>query len=522
MVRDSYKWQVLSVVVLGSFMSILYTTVITIALPRIMTNFNAGIDRGQLVVSIYFLALALVIPTTGFLSDRLGTKRVYTVSVAGFTLGSLLCGLAWDINSLIVFRFLQGFTGGIILPLGRAMIFQAVPRQEIGFVMSIFAIPIMLAPIFGPVIGGFLVETASWRLIFYISLPVGIPAIILAGLLLRESERTEGLPFDYKGFILGGIGFSTALFALTRVAQDGWSGANVVALFAVSATALIAWVFVELREEVPLLDLRVFRNVLFAQASSVYLMLIFVVFSVMFLLPVFLQDVRGLSPMATGLLMMPGAVATALVMPISGRIYDKFGPRPLVVPGLILWSYSLFQLHSVDLSTSDATLINIFVMRGVSLGLIAMPIMNLALSVVRRGQVVRASALTACLRQVLSAFGTAIFATILISRQGFHFSGLAQTVTPDSLMAVQVLSGMERAAGQFGTSDALAQDTAIQILDGLVDRQAAVQAFADVFLIAAILVFVTILPALFLRRPSQEREEEQPMRSAGVEPQPAD
>ena len=517
-----YKWLVLIVVVIGTFMSFLYTTMISIALPSIMTDFSAGVDSGQLILSIYFLALALVIPTTGFLSDRFGTKRVYTLSTVGFTVGSLLCGLAWDINSLIVFRFLQGFTGGMIMPLGRAMLFQAVPRREIGFVMSIFGIPILLAPIFGPVIGGYLVETTGWRVMFYINLPVGVLGILLAALLLRESERIQGFPFDYKGFILGGIGFSTTLFALTRVTQDGWGGANVVALFAVSATALIAWVFVELTEEVPLLDLRVFRNMLFTQATIVFLMLMLVAFSMMFLLPVFLQDVRGLSPIGTALIMMPGTVAMAGVMMLGGRVYDKFGPRPLVVPGLLLWGYSLFQLHNVSLSTSDTTLVYIFILRGVSMGFIGMPVMTLALSAVPRDQVVRASALSAALGQVLPAFGTAAFATILIARQGFHFNSLSQTVTPDSLAAMQVLSGLERAVGQFGAADALVQQTAIQILSGLVDLQASMQAFGDVFLIAAILAFVTVLPGLFLRRPRLEQEEAQPARATGAAPQPAD
>ena len=504
MFRLAYHWRVLIVAILGYFMVVLDTTIVNIALPRIMTTFNAGVDRAQLVITGYLIALALVIPTTGFLSDRFGTKRVFTVTIAGFTLGSALCGLSWNINSLIFFRILQGLAGGMIQPLGMALIFRAVPRQQIGFAMGIWGLSVVWAPAIGPTLGGYLVDYVSWRMIFYINIPVGVLAALLARQQLQETEKTRTLPFDYKGFLLAGIGFSTALIALTYAPRDGWGAANIVALFAVSATTLAAWVFVELREESPLLDLRILRNPIFSLVTGINFVIIIGFYSGLFLLAQFLQNVRQLSAMQTGLLFVPEVVTIAVFMPLCGRLYDKIGARPLLLAGLAAIGYATYQLHTLDLSTSNATLLKVLILRGMGLGMIAMPVITLALSLVPPAQVARASALINVLRQLILALGLAAVVTLLQTRQEFHFSNLAQTATPDSLAAVQVLSGVEHAAAQHGVPPAVAEQTAIQVLTSLVQRQAAVMAFDDLFLVLGIMFLLTLVPTLFLRQPKRE------------------
>ena len=516
----SYKWRVLIVVIAGTFMVLLDTTVVNVALPTIMIEFNAGLDRGQLVISMYLLALALVIPTTGYFSERFGTRRVYSLSIVGFTLGSALCGMAWDINSLILFRAVTGLAGGITMPLGLALIFRTVPRREQGFIISLAAIPMLLAPIFGPILSGYLVETASWRWVFFVNVPIGIMGFILATRMLRETEKTESLPFDYKGFILAGIGFCTALFALTKVTEDGWTSSTVLVMFAVSGISLALWVLVELEEKAPLLDLRVFLNTTYTQAAIIYFISMLILSIVLFLLPLFLQNVRGLTPIQTGILLMPEAVAMALVLPLTGRLYDMLGPRPLIVPGLLGLAYSMYKLHSLDVTTSDSDLVVLLVIRGVSIALMALPAFTLALSVFSAEEVARASALTEVLRQMFPAFGTAFFATMLQTRHEFHFSTLAQTVTPDSLVTMQAISRLKEAVGQFGASNFAAGQTAVQMLDGIVQLQAAVKAFGDVFFVIAILAVAALVPTIFLRRPKFEEEGE--LTPVGAAAEPAD
>jgi len=505
----AYKWHVLLVMVVGTFMVMLDTTVINVALPTIMNDLDATLGRAQLVISMYLLAIALVIPLTGFLADKFGTKRLYTMCIVGFTLTSALCGLAWDINSLILFRCLQGFAGGITMPLGIALIFRTVGREEQGTMLSYAGLPIFMAPVVGPILSGYLVETSSWRMVFWINVPIGIAGAFMSSTMLRETARVGSLAFDYKGFILAGIGFSTALLALTRVAEDGWTSTTVLGMFMVSAVALVCWVIVELREETPLLDLRIFKNFTYTMAAIVYLVSTLILFSALFLLPVFLQNVRGLSPIETGLFLMPEAAAMAVSVMVAGRLYDKIGPAPLMIPGLLGLFYSMWLLHGLDVTTSDADLVKILFLRGVSIGFMAMPAFTLVFGVHAPEAMARASALTNVLRQVIPAFGIALFATLLQTRTAFHFSRLAQTITPDSLEAVQVLSRLEQVAGQFGASDAIASQAAVQVLVGMVHQRATVNAFHEVFLIGAIIVLLALIPSLILRKPKQVEQAQQ-------------
>lgn len=272
-------------------------------------------------------------------------------------------------------------------------------------------------------------------------------------------------------------------------------------MFLLSAVSLVGWVLVELREKTPLLDLRIFKNFTYTMAAIVYFISTLIMFAALLLLPLFLQNVRGLSPIQTGLLLMPEAVALAFTLIIAGRLYDKIGPAPLIIPGLFGLFYSMWILSSLDVTTSDADLIKILILRGASMGLMALPAFTLALGVHAADAVARASALTNVLRQVFPAFGIALFATLLQTRTVFHYSNLAQTITPDSLVAVQVLSQIKEAAGRFGASDALASQAAIQVLSGIVQQRAAVNAFHEVFLVGAGIVLLGLIPALLLRKP---------------------
>ena len=192
----AYKWHVLIVMAVASFMVLLDTTVVNVALPAIMSDFNTTLNRAQLTITMYLLAIALVIPLTGYLSERVGTKRLYTTCIAAFTLGSVLAGVAWDINSLIFFRILQGLGGGIIMPLGLAMIFRSVPREQVGSMLAFAGMPIVLAPVIGPILGGYITESFSWRLVFWLNLPIGIIGIAMANSMLQETERIRNLSFD--------------------------------------------------------------------------------------------------------------------------------------------------------------------------------------------------------------------------------------------------------------------------------------------------------------------------------------
>ncbi len=508
--RIPYKWQALSVVIIGTFMVMLDTTIVNIALPRIITVFGASVDDAQFVLTGYMLALAVIMPATGYLTDTFGTKRIYLISMLFFTLGSALCGLAWGVPSLILFRVMQGLGGGMLMPLGTTIIFKVVPPRERGSVMGLFGLPMLLAPVLGPTLGGYLVEYVDWRVIFTLNIPVGILGLVLCSALLRETDTRPNLRFDWRGFFLSGTGFSALLYGLARAPPDGWTALSSVVLLGGGTLIIIAWIFVELVEPQPLLELRVFNNRVFSLATAVSFVITAGMFSSMFLLPLFLQNFRGLGAMESGLLMFPQALASGIMMPISGRLFDRIGPRPLITTGLLLLGFSTWQLVQLDTTTADSTIRNILMLRGFSMGLVMMPAMTTAMNTLAGPLVARGSSLTNVLRQLFGAFGTAIFASLLSSRQAFHQAMLAQTVTPENPAVRTALFSAQRMVAHTGASTAQAHAIGVMMLSRQVALRAAVLSFDDCFLIAAVICIVGVIPACMLKSKGVARPTGQP------------
>lgn len=495
----TYQWQALIVVIVGSFMVMLDTTIVNIALPRIITVFQASIDSAQLVLTGYMVALAVVMPATGYLTDTFGTKRVYLLSIFAFTLGSAMCGLSWNVPSLTFFRVIQGLGGGMLMPLGMTILFKAVPYEERGLITGVFGLPLLVAPVIGPTLGGYLVEYVDWRVIFTLNIPVGILGLFLGTTLLRETERLPNLSFDIKGFLLSASGFSALLYGLTRAPEDGWGSLKVVLFLSGGALLLVFWLIVELTEEQPLLELRVFRNTTYALATGVNFVVTAGLFSSVFLLPLFLQNFRGLGAMESGLLMFPQAVASGLMMPLSGRLYDRIGPRPLIVTGLLLMAFATYRLSFLDLTTPDSEIRKILILRGFAMGLVMMPVMTTAMNTLPGPLIARGSSLTNVMRQVFGAFGTAIFATLLSTRQTFHEAMLRQNVTAADPTTVATIAGVQRLALEHGQTMATAKMQALMTVYEQVVSKAAVMSFQDCFLIAGMVCAVGVVPALFLR-----------------------
>lgn len=494
----AYHWQALIGVVLGTFVVVLNMTIVNVALPRIIQVFQATVDQGQLVLTAYMLALAVFMPATGFLADRLGTKRAYLGSVGLFTLFTALCGLSPTIDALIVFRVLQGVGGSMIMPLGMAILFQVSPPRERGAVMGMFGLPVLVAPMIGPVLGGYLVDAVGWRPIFLLGMPVGVAAVLYGLAILRETPRKHEARFDWAGFVLGGIGFSAALAALSRAPADGWFAPHLVALWLVAAAALGCWIVIELTDAHPLLDLRVLTDRTYLLANVVVCLLMTMMFGSQLLLPLFLQSVRGLSPLHTGLLLAPEAMATACMMPIAGRLLDRLGPRPLAIPGLLGLSFAYWQLASLDPDTPNTTLAAILALRGASQGMMMLPMMTVAMDRIAPARMNRATVLATVIRQLVGAFGAATAASLLLSRQQHHQATLVQTVTPDALAVASALGSLSVRLLEQGIAPGTAATMALGQLNSLTRQAASVRAYDDCFLIFSVLTLVTLVPALLL------------------------
>ena len=495
-----YHWQALVVIVLGSFMVILDTTIVNVALPRIIQVFQTDVNEGQLILTGYMLALAVVMPATGYLSDTFGSKRTYLTTILMFTVGSALCGLAPNVEGLIVFRVIQGLGGGMLMPLGMSILFQVAPANQRGTIMGVFGLPLLIAPIVGPTLGGYLVEYVDWRPIFTLNVPVGALAVLAGWFILRDTPARPGTRFDWAGFLLSSLAFSMAMLALEKAPEDGWTAPHVVIMLLIAAAAFPCWIVVELSQEQPLLDLSVLKDRTFTVASAVMFVATIAMFSSLLLLPLFLQNVRGLGALDTGLLMLPQAVAAAIMMPISGKLLDKFGPKLVVIPGIVLLAFATWMLASVDIGTPDSTLRIILFMRGLAMGAMFMPVTTVSMDTIAPHLISRASALSNVMRQLFGAFSTGIFATILLQREKFHAAILSQDVTSMNITAVSVLSATQATMLQRGMSEAAAQAAGISALMNQVNVSATVRSFDDCFLLATIIAVAGVLPALWLKR----------------------
>jgi EmrB/QacA subfamily drug resistance transporter len=406
---------VASVVVLGAIMSILDTTVVNVAINTLSRDFHTSLTTIQWVATGYTLALATVIPITGWAADRFGTKRLYMISIALFILGSALSGLAWSATSLIVFRVLQGLGGGMLMPAGMTILTRAAGPNRLGRVMSIIGVPMLLGPILGPILGGWLVDDVSWRWIFFINLPIGLIALVSSMRILPRDESTPGERFDTLGLLLLSPSLALIIYGLAQSSAHGFASGQTLIPALIGLALLVGFVFHELRTSEPLIDLRLFKNRVFATASLTLVLTIISVFGAMLLMPLYFQAVRGETALQSGLLLVPQGLGAMLVMPIAGQLTDRIGVGKIVPVGIVLVIISALGLTRLSGDTSYVEIsIWMFIM-GMGMGGAMMPIFSGAMQQLRKAAIARASTTLNILQQVGASIGTAVMTVLLTS-----------------------------------------------------------------------------------------------------------
>ncbi|HUS82096.1 MAG TPA: MDR family MFS transporter [Dehalococcoidia bacterium] len=456
--RLDYKWLVGIVFAFGMFMNLLDTTIVNVALPTFAREFNASTTTIEWVVTAYLLALAVFIPMSGWVGDRFGTKRTFMAALAAFTLGSLLCALSQNIHELIAFRVIQGMGGGMLMPVGMAMVFRAFAPSERAAAGALVSIPTAVAPAAGPVLGGYLVEYQSWPWIFLINIPIGILAIVFAGLVLREERQPRPGRLDVPGFLLSSAGLAVLMYALAEGGTRGLDDPRVI-LMALAGLALLAlFAVVEMRTEKPLLDLRLFRDPLFRAVSILWIPGQAAFVGALFLVPLLLQLEMGFSPLESGLATFPQAVGIAMIAPVMGRVYPHVGPRRLVMAGMVGLCLTTLSFLLIGLETGAWWIRLIMLLRGMSFGLVMVPAAAAAYVTIPPQDTGRATAIGSAIPQVGASFGVALMATVLSRRLITHGAVLVSPAT----------------------------------------RSGALMAFHDAFVVAAVLPVVAIFAALLI------------------------
>jgi len=497
-----YKWIVTLVVIFGAFMSILDQTIVNIAIPRLQNAFGADLNSVQWVLTAYILTQGVVTPTTAFFANRLGTKRFYILALAVFTAGSALCGLAWSLPVLIIFRVLQGVGGAALFPLAITLLYREFPPHQRGLASGLLGIAALLAPAVGPTLGGYFVTYVNWQLIFFVNVPIGIVGVLLAVILLREVQAETRAQFDVPGFVLAATGLAAVLYALSDASTDGWGSGKVLGFLLGGLILLGFFVFVELdlarRERQPLLDLRLFANGPFLSSNITNALITFAFFGGLFLFPIYLQNLRGLNAFSAGLLLLPQAFASIMTALIGGRVVDRFGARVVVIPGLVLLAFATWQLSYLTLSTPYGWLQVLFVIRGLGLGLIIQPLSVAAVSDIHPRQFAQSSTLYTVVRFVSTSLGIAVLATLVQTQAKIHYSHLAEQVTPASPLG-QLAFRLQKFFIQHGASLIGARAAAIQEVARLVQRQGYMLAIQDAFWLVLFVLMASIIAACFIR-----------------------
>jgi EmrB/QacA subfamily drug resistance transporter len=466
-----------TVVVLGSIMSILDTTIVAVALATLARDFHTSVTTIQWVATGYLLALAMVTPVSGWAIDRYGAKRVWMLSTFLFILGSSLCGLAWSADSLIAFRVLQGLGGGMLLPVGQTILARAAGPQRMGRVMSIIGVPMVMGPVLGPVLGGLIVSNASWRWIFYINVPIGIVALILSQRWLPKFDREERLPsaFDRLGFCLLGPGLAALLYALSEVGTTGsYTSPAVLVSFLLGLGLMTGFVLHALHVKNPLLELHPFKNRNFTIANICIFVIGATLFGSMFLLPIYYQVARGQEAWTAGLLMAPQGLGAACIMRWAGSVTDRVGPRRVVPFGILLMAAATVPFCFVTTSTSEVLLAVALFARGIGLGLTMMPVTAAAYYDLNHAEIPKATTVINITRLVGGSVATALFAVVLER---------------------QIIANLS-ALGAKATSSAGVISSTVKLPPAVADPVAA--AFAHTFWWSVGAILIAFVPTLFL------------------------
>jgi EmrB/QacA subfamily drug resistance transporter len=445
---------VASVVVLGAIMSILDVTVVNVAINTLAKEFETTLNTIQWVVTGYTLALATVIPLTGWAADRFGTKRLYMISLALFALGSALSGLAWSAESLIAFRVLQGFGGGMIMPAGMTILTRAAGTDRVGRVMAVIGIPMLLGPIFGPILGGWLVDDFSWHWIFFINLPIAVAALVASQRILPRDVSKHDEHLDWVGLVLLSPSLAAIIYGLAESGSAGGFGeAKIIVPIVAGLLVLAIFVRHELRHSHPLIDLRLYKNRVFTVSSLTLALVVISVFGGMLLLPLYLQVVRGESAMDTGLLLAPQGFGAMVAMPIAGQLSDRTGVGKIVPVGLTIVALSFLALTQLQADTSYWAFGAVLFVMGLGMGATMMPTFSGAMQTLRQAAVARASTSLNITQQVGASIGTAVLSVLLAnaieSRLGTSGGGIGAAASVPPGQRAQV---SEKLADAFGST----------------------------------------------------------------------
>lgn len=509
--NSKYKWFVLINVMIGTFMAVLDSTIVNVALPKIMASFGVGIDKIEWVLTAYMLALAVMLPTAAWLADHFGYKRLYFIGLLSFTIGSFMCGISGDENMLIFSRVIQGLGAGIIQPLGMAIVVREFPIKQRGLAVGFWTIAAAASISFGPLIGGFLVDNFSWHLIFDINLPVGLIGILFTILVQREMKNKREGKFDIVGFVTVSIFLPVILFALTEgnamTNSEGWKAPYVLACFAIAILSFVIFLTNEFIVDNPLIDLRLLGNFNFGISNLIMFLFGLGMFGSTFLLPLYLQNSLGYNAFQAGAVFLPVGIIQGMIAPVAGFVSGKINPKIPILVGIILMSLSFYLNSKLSFLTEHWYIMIPLYLRGLGMGIIFTAILSVSLIDIPKIKMAQASGITNVIRQLGGSFGVAILSTLLTVRFTYHAETYSTALSSNSDAYKKVTSEMvyqvERDAG---ASSSVAKKLSQALIVSQIKKEAYISAIDDDFLLAAIITLLGGVPVFFLKTKKEDQK----------------
>ena len=501
---SSYKWFVLANVMLGTFMAVLDATIVNTGIPKIMASFGAGLDKIEWVITAYLLAMAIMLPTSAWLADRYGYKRFYFLGLLFFTTGSMLCGLSPNEDVLIASRVIQGLGAGAIQPLGMAIVTREFPVHQRGIALGFWGIAAAASISFGPLIGGYIIDNFTWKLIFEINVPVGLVTMLLTILIQREYTGATSRKFDVVGFISVIIFLPLTLYALSegnaQTNSNGWHAPYILLCGAIALIALTVFITAEMTVKHPLIDLRLVAEHNFGLANLVLIFFSLGMFGSTFLMPVYLQNSMGYTAFQAGSVFLPVGIIQGFFAPISGRIADKIGAKFPVLIGVLLMALSFYLNSKLSYLTERHYIMMSLYIRGVGMGLMFTALSTIALVNIPREKMAQASSIMNSIRQLGGSLGVAILATILTSRMNYHTQEYGMQIDPGSQAYKQTVSNIAiQLEHNVGESPADARTLSRSAVISNMSTQAYIQGINDDFLLAGIMTLLGGIPILFMK-----------------------
>jgi DHA2 family multidrug resistance protein len=499
-------WAIGLTVTLATFMEVLDTSIANVSLPHIAGNLSASVDESTWILTSYLVANAVILPLSGWLAAVLGRKNYYMISVAVFTVSSMLSGLAPSLFWLIVFRVMQGLAGGGLQPSEQAILVDSFPKEKLGMGMALYGFAVVTAPIIGPTLGGWITDNFSWRWIFYINIPVGVLSLLLTSRVvedppyLKRREIGKGTSFDGIGLVLVTLGIGSLQIMLDKGQREDWFNSHfIVILTGIALLAIFYAIIWELRQKDPIVDIRLLgeRNFFF---SNIFMFLLgFALFGSTVLLPLFLQTLMGYPATTAGLVLSPGGIVTMMSMPLVGYLLGKYDPRWLIAFGLYIVSTSLFIMSHFNLQISYTTAVTARIIQAAGLGFLFIPINTTAYSFVARERNSAASGLLNFSRNIGGSFGIALASTLLTRSAQVHQNVLISHLTPYDPAYTITLRRITQSLSAHTSNVGQAVVAARGMIYGEVIRQATMLAYLDVFRLLGSLL-LGVIPLLFLMK----------------------